>query len=158
MKWNSPPVLLMGGTILAVGIMALASRNKTAAISPDCSRILLPATFIEDIERRISDNQMEQIFRDALGASRNYDAAAARVFDRVLAELLPECPSPLPNATILVSGETGEELTVAESKAAFVATVAPFIEIYAEGQDAANAGARTVRHHHLSARVARALV
>jgi len=146
----------MGATVVAVGLMAFVGASKAAYADNGCTRIVLKSA--DAIEKAIPDDRMEQVFADALGGARNYEDAAARVFDRIFVELLPACPSPLPGATILVVEETGGETTVAEAKAAFVATVAPFIEIYAEGQDAANAGARTVRRHRLSARVARALV
>lgn len=113
MKWNNPATWLVGGTVLAVGLMAVAGARRGGAlakVNADCTRITLT-------NEAAWDDALVEEMSYVLG-SDDPVALAQGSIDRLLGDL-PGCRSPLPDDTVIVTFDN-RELLVGELRDLFM--------------------------------------
>lgn len=110
MKWNNPATWLMGGTVLAVGLMALAGsrKSKLAKANADCSRITLLS------EDKWLDALTEEF--TYVNASADPQATAQGSLDRLLQGV---CNGPIPTDAVLETFD-GRELFAGDVRQMFI--------------------------------------
>jgi len=96
MKLNNPATWLLGAAILGVGFMALSGKKRVAYAENDCTRIVIqsPQAFADFLNDPAMTDKIRARFADG--------GTPDELVDFVIAELVPGCPSPLSEETVVV--------------------------------------------------------
>lgn len=100
MKLNNPATLLLGAAIVGVGIMALAGRGRAAYTENDCSRVVIKSVSALESRLQSLDAEAQRLLTNMPGATPAEISDA--LVDLIMEDLVPGCPSPLSDETVLV--------------------------------------------------------
>lgn len=128
MKIN-PAILLLGLAVGAVGIMAVAHASTIIYAENDCRRIVIkdPKALMSTLEN--PSPALEKRLNEIL-ASEGFtgEEIAGRVFDAIIADLLPQCPTPLPPEAVFYNQPEDKTVTFVKARQAFTSI---FAEVFA---------------------------
>jgi hypothetical protein len=133
MKFNNPATWLLLGGVALVGVAVLAGGGRAAYAENNCQRIVFKSSrAVEDALKGMED-QLQQLV--VLGQSEGKDAEtiAGEVFDEVMAKLVPGCPKPLPEGTVIYNMQSDLTLDLNARRNLFIDFMAPLLEAGAVG-------------------------
>jgi len=99
-KLNNPATLLLGAAIVGVGIMAFAGSGRAAYAENDCSRVVIKSASALESRLQGLDAEAQRLLAQMPDATPTEIADA--LVDLIMEDLVPGCPSPLSDETVLV--------------------------------------------------------
>lgn len=127
MKLNWP-LILVAGSVGLVGLMAVANAKTILYAENGCRRIVIkdPEALMASLDN--PSPALEERMTEILNQGGSGEEAAGRLFDAIIADQLPQCPSPLPPEAVFYNQVEDTTVTFVEARGAFVTLFADIFD------------------------------